>query len=122
MSENDFIRHHLGGPPEPVARCSITNRPYEAGSGALPHEEQTALFVQEKAIQDDLPKPGERDPQTGRLYETSTLASGFHGASAFAQTKTAQSRRFLEELPDDIKAERQANANKLLAVEPKGRA
>jgi transposase len=31
-------------------RCGLTNRCYERGSGALPHEEQTKLFIRQAEL------------------------------------------------------------------------
>jgi len=59
------------GDPTVTARCPRTNRLYEVGSGALPHDQQTANFVREAALATDMPKSGERDP-VGREYETGT--------------------------------------------------
>jgi hypothetical protein len=33
-----------------AVRCKVTGRVYEQGSGALPHEEQTRLFVRQAEI------------------------------------------------------------------------
>jgi hypothetical protein len=107
------IANGILGPSKPsVQRCPITHRPYETGHGALSPAEQTANFVREAAIAADMPKAGETCPQTGRRYE---IGSG-------ALPKSMQSAQFLEELPDEMKAQRQANANALAAIEPAGRA
>jgi hypothetical protein len=102
----------LGGPPKPPARCPRTGRIYEDGSGALSHEEQTAMFLRQQAIANDMPREGEYCPQTGRPYQ---CCSG-------ALTKTQQTAAFLAELPPAAIAERQAAANALAAVEPEGHA
>jgi hypothetical protein len=57
------------GDPNVTARCPVTNRLYEAGSGALSHQQQTAAFVRERDIAADMPRPGECAPD-GRPYET----------------------------------------------------
>jgi hypothetical protein len=108
MSEADFMRHVLGS-REPVERCPVTNRIYERGSGALSHEEQTAMFQREVAVRADIPLPGERCAQTGRFFETG------HGALP----KSAQSARFLSELSPDQLAHRRASfeAFKLLEIQ-----
>jgi hypothetical protein len=102
----------LGGPERPKPRCPVTNREFEDGSGALSHEEQTAMFVREAGLVEDLPTDGERDPQTGRLYE---VGSG-------ALPRSLQTERFLAELPPEQRVQRQANADALFAAEPAGRA
>lgn len=33
-----------------AVRCKVTGRVYEQGSGALPHEEQTKLFIRQAEI------------------------------------------------------------------------
>lgn len=40
----------FGGDPAERARCAITNRRFEFGSGALPFEQQTAMFLREAAL------------------------------------------------------------------------
>ena len=103
----------LGGPPRPAERCPHTGRPYEDGSGALPKEEQTALFLRDAAIAAlDMPREGEVCPQTGRQFEV----------GLGARTRAQQTERFLAELPAEAKADRQAAANALFAIEPAGRA
>ena len=92
---------HLG--PVVVQRCPVTSRPYEDGSGALSHEEQTALFIREAAIAADMPHEGECCLQTGRRYEV--------GAGAFP--KSVQTAHFLNEMPAEFKAQRQAAFEKL---------
>jgi hypothetical protein len=57
------------GDPNVTARCPRTLRLYEAGSGALSHEQQTALFVREASLAGDMPRHGECAPD-GRPYET----------------------------------------------------
>ena len=102
----------LGGPPRPVERCAVTGRIFENGSGALSHEEQTAMFSREQAVADDMPREGETCVQTGRPYEW--------GVGAL--TKTLQTARHLAELSPAAMAERQASFEALKAVEPAGRA
>jgi hypothetical protein len=75
------------GDPNVTARCSVTKRLYEVGSGALPHDQQTANFVREAARDGDLPKAGEICGRTGRPYE----------AGRGCLTKTAQTAAFLRE-------------------------
>ena len=84
----------------------------KSGSGALPHDEQTALFIREAAIGADRPKEGDSCGQTGRPYDCSVGALG----------KTAQTLRFLEELPAELKAQRQANFEALKSAQPQGKA
>jgi hypothetical protein len=98
--------------PEIDELCPITNRVFERGSGALSHAEQTANFVREKAWLDDMPNAGERCVQTGHEYEV----------GAGAHPRAIQSQRFLDELPPELKAQRQAAANALMAIEPAGKA
>jgi hypothetical protein len=99
------------GDPNVTARCPKTGRLFEAGSGALPHEQQTANYVreaaQEAAFAADAPKDGEFCPQTGRPYE---VGSG-------ALTKTAQSRMFLQDLSPAQKMQR-ADASAALNAIP----
>jgi hypothetical protein len=111
MSDHIY-RTGVLGRPKPAERCPRTGRIYEDGSGALSKEEQTALFMREAAIAADMPHSGEFCPQTGRQYE---IGGG-------AQTKTQQTERFLDELSPAAKAQRQAAANALFAIEPSGRA
>jgi hypothetical protein len=40
----------FGGADGENARCPVTNRRYENGSGALPREEQTKMFQREAAL------------------------------------------------------------------------
>jgi hypothetical protein len=40
----------FGGGEGERARCPVTNRRYENGSGALPHAEQTKMFQREAAL------------------------------------------------------------------------
>jgi hypothetical protein len=94
------------------ARCPVTGRHFEQGSGALPHEQQTANFVRERDYVADLPKEGERCPQTGREYE---CGSG-------ALTRTRQTARFLDELSPAEKASRLRAAQALSAISPVGSA
>jgi hypothetical protein len=110
MSEADYMRHTLGS-REPVERDPVTARIYERGSGALSHPEQSAMFQRQAAIAADIPRAGERDPQTGREFEI--------GAGCLP--KALQVQKFLDELPPAAKAQRQADANALLAVEAAGR-
>ncbi|KJC59900.1 hypothetical protein UP10_14485 [Bradyrhizobium sp. LTSPM299] len=93
-------------------RCKVTGRPYEVGSGALPHEQQTANFVRERGRLADMPKDGEVCAQTGRLFET---GSG-------CLPKAAQTRTFLSELSPDDKTQRKAAFDALVAAEPAGKA
>ena len=118
----------LGGPPRPpqgdankrellvfghdAARCPMTGRFFENGSGALPRNEQTQMFLREQAIEEDRPKEGESCPQTGRPYS----------AGSGALPKSVQRLNFLSELSPALKAQRQASANALAAIEPAGRA
>jgi len=67
------------GDPNVIVRCPKTGRLFEVGSGALPHDQQTANFIRELDRTADMPNPGECDPK-GRQYET--------GAGCL--TKTAQ--------------------------------
>jgi hypothetical protein len=95
-----------------TARCPITGRLFEVGSGALPHDQQTANYVREAKRAGDMPHDGQFCPQTGRYYE---FGSG-------ALTKTAQTRIFLDELSPAEKAQRAAAAAALAAVTPSGQA
>jgi hypothetical protein len=121
---DDPMRHAsthgiLGGPEQIVARCPVTGRRYEDGSGALPHEEQTAMFIRDAAIKADTPTDSgfphhirPRCPQTNREYECGPGAG----------TRAQQTARFLEELPDDLKALRRADFEKLRDTPTAGRA
>jgi TPR repeat protein len=100
------------GDPNVTARCPKTGRLYEAGSGALSHEQQTANYVREAAAAGDMPRDGEQCLQSGKFYET---GSGCH-------TKAIQSRRFLNELSPEEKAQCVAAAAALAAVTPSGQA
>jgi hypothetical protein len=102
----------LGGSPQPAERCPRTGRIFQDGSGALSQAEQTAMFLRERAIEDDMPRPGESCPQTLRPYD----------CSIGAPTKTMQSAQFLADLPPEAKAQRQADANALFDAGPAGRA
>lgn len=118
----------LGGPPRPpqgdankrdllvfghdAERCRTTGRFFKSGSGALPRNEQTQMFLREQAIEHDRSKEGESCPQTGRPYQ----------CGVGALSKTQQTANFLSELSPAAKAQRQASANALAAVEPAGRA
>jgi hypothetical protein len=116
----------LGGPPRQggphkhealvfgadAERCPTTGRFFENGSGALPRNEQTQMFLRQQAIEHDRPKEGESCPQTGRPYQ----------CGVGALSKTQQTANFLSELSPAAKAQRQASANALAAVEPAGRA
>jgi hypothetical protein len=100
------------GDPNVTARCPITGRLFEVGSGALPHEQQTANFVRQRDMKADMPTEGEICLQTGRPFE---CGSG-------ALSKADQTRIFLSELPREAKEARAAAAASLAAVEPSGRA
>jgi hypothetical protein len=100
------------GDPSVTARCPITNRLLEVGSGALSHEAQSANFVREAALAGDMPREGEVCLQSGRKFET--------GAGAL--TRTAQTRLFLAELSPAEKAQRAEAAAALAAVTPSGQA
>ena len=102
----------LDGPSRAAECCPITGRFFENGFGALPRQEQTAMFLRERAIANDMPREGESCPQTGRPYD----------CSVGALWKTLQTANFLAELSPAAKVQRQANANALFAVEPVGRA
>jgi hypothetical protein len=97
---------------EGFERDPITGRPFEVGSGALPHDQQAANFLREQNYQSDLPKMGERCAQTGREY---MCGSG-------TPTKAVQTRHFLSELSPDEKAQRTAPAAALHAATPAGQA
>jgi hypothetical protein len=92
--------------------CPETGRPYEVGSGSLPHAQQTVNFVRERDMAADMPTEGETCAQTGRPFE---CGSG-------ALSKAAQTRIFLSELPPEQKAQRASAAAALATVEPSGRA
>ena len=81
------MHHHLGGPKQTVARCPVTNRPYEDGCGALSRQEQSSIFVREAEWSADMPQEGEVCPQTGRKFE---IGSG-------ALPKTLQTANFLKD-------------------------
>jgi hypothetical protein len=84
------------GDPSVTARCPKTGRLFEVGSGALPHDQQTANFVHEAARDGDMPKAGEICGRTGRAYE---VGSG-------CLTKAAQTAAFLREAnPTQAKVE-----------------
>jgi hypothetical protein len=57
------------GDPNVTARCPKTGRLFEVGSGALPHDQQTANFVRERNHAADMPCAGECAPG-GRAYES----------------------------------------------------
>jgi hypothetical protein len=93
------------------ARCPVTGRHYEQGSGALPFEQQTENYIREANIASLMPKHGEFCPQTGRQYETGSGCG----------SKAWQTRQFLAELPPEQQAQRKAAAQALRDVEPAGR-
>jgi hypothetical protein len=95
-----------------VRRCKITGRIFETGSGALSPEAQTSNFVHEARLAADMPHESERCLQTGREYE---VGSG-------CWPKSLQTARFLAELPADLKAQREADFEKLRDVETAGNA
>jgi hypothetical protein len=121
---NDAMKHAysngvLGGSEQAVPRCPKTQRRYELGHGALSFEEQSAMFIRDAAIKADTPTDSgfphhirPRCPQTNREYE----------CGPGAQTRAQQSARFLEELPDDLKAQRRADFEKLRDTPTAGRA
>jgi len=55
-------------------RCEITGRIFENGSGALPREQQTAMFLREAAVARDMPSEGERCPETNIPFEVGSGA------------------------------------------------
>jgi hypothetical protein len=114
MADTANSEHHVFslGDPNVTARCPRTQRLYEVGSGALSHKRQTANYVREAAAAGDMPRDGEQCLQSGKFYET---GSGCH-------TKAIQSRRFLNELSPEEKAQRAAAAAALAAVTPSGQA
>lgn len=106
-------KHVFGlGDPNVTARCPVTNRLYEVGSGALPHDQQTANYVREAQRAGDMPKDGERCVQTNRSYE----------CGAGALPKAAQTRNFLNDLSPAEKSRRASAAAALAAVVPSGQA
>ena len=111
MAEISDLHHRLCSGVK-VERCPRTGRVFEDGSGALSREQQTANFVREAAIAADMPRDGERCSQTGRFYE---CGSG-------ALPKSMQTANFIDQLPPERKARRRANAEKLMAAEPAGKA
>jgi hypothetical protein len=44
---------------EPVELCPVTGIPYQRGSGALPHAEQTRLFVAQRRQEQERAAKGE---------------------------------------------------------------
>ena len=107
-ANSDALVFGLG---EEIQRCPRTGRAYEKGSGALSHEQQTALYVRE-AVRDDMPLEGERCVQTGREFECG------HGAPS----KAAQTRAFLAAASPADKAQRATAAAVLNAAKPSGSA
>lgn len=97
---------------EGFERCPRTGRPFERGIGALSKSNQTAMFLREAAFNAGEPKEGETCVQTGRAFDCSNGAP----------TKPVQTEQFLRELSPADKAERQAAANALAAVQPAGTA
>lgn len=93
-------------------RCARTGRIFESGSGAQSRQEQSERFLREQAAENDRPKEGDYCLQTGRAYD----------CSVGALSKSQQTAGFLAELPPAVKAQRQADADALLTVEPVGRA
>jgi hypothetical protein len=107
-SEN--LVFNLGG--DVTARCPITQRLYEAGSGALSHKAQSRNFILERDRAADMPKEGERCSQTGREF---VCSSG-------ALPKSAQTRIFLSELSPAEKQQRLVAAYALSEMPPAGQA
>jgi len=95
-----------------TARCPATGRLFEAGSGALPHEQQTANFVRERDRGADMPKAGETCVQTGREFE----------CGRGCLPKSAQTAQFLNELSPADLAQRKAAFDALVAATPAGAA
>jgi hypothetical protein len=127
MSIDNAIRSGiLGGPPRQggpnkqdmlvfgtgAERDEATGRYFERGSGALPRQEQTAMFLRQQAVERDRPKEGDACPYSGRPYD----------CSIGALPKSAQTEQFFAELPDSVKAQWFAKAEALAAIEPQGRA
>lgn len=126
--------------------CPVTGRPYEQGSGALPHEQQTANYVREAGIEADKPnyetddgartrvrRQMERSGASTKEIETA-LKNVVGGPECCPQTgrpyecgsgaitKTAQTRNFLNELTPAEKAQRQTAFDALVAAAPAGQA
>jgi hypothetical protein len=107
-----MIEHVLGN-AEPIERDAATGRPFERGSGAQSHAEQSARFAREQAAEDDRPKESESScPYSGRPFD----------CSIGALPKSVQTEQFFNELPDAVKAQWFARAEKLAATVPAGRA
>jgi hypothetical protein len=96
----------FGGSPKPAERCPATGRLFENGSGALPRDEQTAMFLREQAAEIDRPKEGESCPQTGRPYD----------CSIGARPKSEQSAVFLQQLSPADQARRRADFEALTSA------
>jgi hypothetical protein len=60
---NDYENNIFG---QGFERCPVTSRPYEKGSGALSHEQQTAMFIRER----------DREQQRQAAAEASAPAPG----------------------------------------------
>jgi hypothetical protein len=103
---------HVLGKAEPIERDEKTGRPFERGSGAQSRAEQSARFAREQTAEDDRPKEGESCPYSGRPFD----------CSIGALPKSVQTEQFFNELPDEVKAEWFARAEKLAATVPAGRA
>jgi hypothetical protein len=97
---------------EDATQCPRTGRAYESGSGALTHQEQTAMFLREQAAEDDRPKEGESCPYSGRPFD----------CSVGALPKSVQTEQFFEELPPEVKAQWFARAEALAVAVPAGKA
>jgi hypothetical protein len=108
-SEN--LVFNLGRDPN-HPRCKVTGRLFELGSGALPHDQQTANFIREGNRDADMPREGETCAQTGRPFE---CGSG-------CLPRSAQSRAFLSELSPAEKQQRAAAAYALAEMPASGQA
>jgi hypothetical protein len=112
MTERITHLEHVLGNAEPIERDAATGRPFERGSGAQSHAEQSARFAREESAEDDRPKEGESCPYSGRPFD----------CSIGALPKSAQTEQFFAELPDEVKAKWFARAEKLAATVTAGSA
>jgi hypothetical protein len=107
MRKQDLLTFGAG-----AEKDAATGRYFERGSGSLPRHEQAALFLREQAAERDKPKEGDACPYSGRPYD----------CSIGALPKSVQTEQFFAELPDSVKAEWFAQAEKLAAIQTQGTA
>jgi hypothetical protein len=97
---------------EDAVRDGSSGRIFETGIGSQSIAVQKARFLAEQAAENDRPKEGDSCPYSGRPYD----------CSVGALPKSIQTEKFFAELPDDVKNEWFAHAEKLAATIPAGKA